>query len=102
MLTGQAGDELLGTYHTERRPHAEAMVKRAVRIGWAMTGGQGRAAAVRRAALAAAVRSARVRESIVSTASPRLKAGALQRATRMPVPRVPAVLRTGAQVPIQW
>jgi 3-(3-hydroxy-phenyl)propionate hydroxylase len=99
VLTGQAGEELLGTYHTERRPHAEAMVKRAVRIGWAMTGGQGRAAAVRRAALAAAVRSARVRESIVSTATPRIKAGALQRATRLPVPPVPAGLRTGGQVP---
>ncbi len=39
------------------------MVKKAVRVGWAMTGGQDRAAAVRRVALAAAVRSARFREA---------------------------------------
>ena len=51
-------------------------------IGWAMTGGQDRAAAVRRVALAAAVRVAPVREAIASTATPRLKAGALQHRAR--------------------
>ena len=78
VLTGRAGENLLDTYDTERRPHATALVKKAVRVGWAMTGGQDRAAAVRRIALAAAVRSERVCQAMGSTATPRLKAGALQ------------------------
>jgi len=78
VLTRRAEEDLLTTYETERRPHARAMVKKAVRIGWAMTGGQDRAALLRRVALAIAVRSAGVREAIVSTATPPLKRGALQ------------------------
>ena len=76
VLTGQAGEDLLATYDTERRPHARAMVKKAVRVGWAMTGGQDRAAAIRRIALAAAIRSERIRQALASTATPRLKTGA--------------------------
>ena len=41
-----------------------------------MTGGQDRAAAVRRIALAAAVRNDSISEFMGSTATPRLKAGA--------------------------
>ena len=78
VLTGRAGAGLLASYETERRPHARALIKKAVRVGWAMTGGQDRAAAVRRIALAAAVRSDRICEFMGSTATPRLKAGALQ------------------------
>ena len=48
VLSRRAGAGLLASYETERRPHAEALVKKAVRVGWAMTGGQDRAAAVRR------------------------------------------------------
>ncbi len=84
VLTGRAGAGLLDSYQAERRPHARAMVKKAVMIGWAMTGGQDRVAAVRRVALAAAVRVKPVREAIASTATPRLKAGALQHGTRRP------------------
>jgi 3-(3-hydroxy-phenyl)propionate hydroxylase len=100
VLTGQAGEELLATYDTERRPHAKAMVKKAVRIGWAMTGGQDRAAAVRRVALAAAVRSARLRDAMASTATPRLKTGALQHTSRRSLlAGVPAALRPGGLIP---
>ncbi len=96
VLTGRAEAGLLDSYQAERRPHARAMVKKAVMIGWAMTGGQDRAAAVRRVALAAAVRVAPVREAIASTATPRLKAGALQcRAGR---PRR-SVVRAGTLIP---
>src|SRR5271165_2762800 len=55
VLHGRAGAGLLASYDTERRPHARALVQKAVRVGWAMTGGQDRAAAVRRIALAAAL-----------------------------------------------
>ena len=100
VLTGQAGEDLLGSYEAERRPHARALVKKAVRVGWAMTGGQDRAAAIRRIALAAAVRSERVRHAMGSTATPRLKAGALQPAPRRLLPSgIPAALRTGGLIP---
>ena len=90
VLTGRAGAGLLASYDTERRPHARAMVKKAVRVGWAMTGGQDRAAAVRRIALAAAVRSEHVRQAMASTATPRLKAGALHPAPRLLPSGIPA------------
>ena len=100
VLTGRAAEDLLATYDAERRPHARAMVKKAVRIGWAMTGGQDRAAAFRRVALAAAVRSARLRDAIASTATPRLKTGALQHTSRRSRrSRIPAALRPGGLVP---
>jgi 3-(3-hydroxy-phenyl)propionate hydroxylase len=100
VLTGQAGEDLLASYDTERRPHARAMVRKAVMIGWAMTGGQDRAAAVRRIALAAAVRSARIRQAMASTATPRIKAGALQHSPRRVLAsRTPAALRTGGLIP---
>jgi 3-(3-hydroxy-phenyl)propionate hydroxylase len=100
VLTGRAGDDLLDTYDTERRPHATALVKKAVRVGWAMTGGQDRAAAARRIALAAAVRSERICEFMGSTATPRLKAGALRHAPRRLLPSgIPAALRIGSLIP---
>jgi 3-(3-hydroxy-phenyl)propionate hydroxylase len=98
VLAGQAGEDLLASYDTERRPHAEAMIKKAVRIGWAMTGGQDRAAAIRRIALAAAVRSDRVCAAIASTATPPLKTGALQQRPRLPRSRTPATLRPGGLI----
>ncbi len=100
VLTGRAGADLLASYDTERRPHARALVKKAVRVGWAMTGGQDRAAAVRQIALAAAVRSERVCQAMGSTATPRLKAGALQHPPRHLIPsRIPAALRIGGLIP---
>ena len=100
VLTGRAGAGLLASYETERRPHARALIKKAVRVGWAMTGGQDRAAAVRRIALAAAVRSDRICEFMGSTATPRLKAGALQPSPRRLLPSgIPPALRTGGLIP---
>jgi 3-(3-hydroxy-phenyl)propionate hydroxylase len=100
VLTGRAGEDLLASYETERRPHAKALVKKAVRVGWAMTGGQDRAAAIRRIALAAAVRSERIRQAMGSTATPRLKTGALQHAPRRLLPfGIPAALRPGGLIP---
>jgi 3-(3-hydroxy-phenyl)propionate hydroxylase len=99
-LTGRAGDDLLDTYDTERRPHATALVKKAVRVGWAMTGGQDRAAAVRRIALAAAVRSDRVSQFMGSTATPRLKSGALEPSPRRFFPSgIPPALWVGGLIP---
>ena len=99
VLTGQAGEDLLASYEAERRPHARAIVKKAVRVGWAMTGGQDQAAAVRRIALAAAVRSERICQAMGSTATPRLKAGALQQTPRLLPSGIPAALRPGSLIP---
>ena len=100
VLTGRAGADLLASYDTERRPHATALVKKAVRVGWAMTGGQDRAAAVRRIALAAAVRSDRICQAMGSTATPRLAAGALQPSPRRFLPSgIPPALRAGGLIP---
>ena len=99
VLTGRAGEDLLDTYDSERRPHAKALVKKAVRVGWVMTGGQDRAAAVRQIALGAAVRSDRICQAMGSTATPRLKAGALQRVPRRRTVRMPAALRPGSLIP---
>jgi 3-(3-hydroxy-phenyl)propionate hydroxylase len=100
VLTGRAGPDLLASYETERRPHARALIKKAVRVGWAMTGGQDRAAAVRRIALAAAVRSARICQAMGSTATPRLAAGALQPSRRRFLPSgIPPALRVGSLIP---
>jgi len=99
VLTGRCEEDLLDSYDAERRPHARAMVKKAVMIGWAMTGGQDRAAAVRRVALAAAVRIPPVRDALAATATPRLKVGALQRGTwRMPG-RPGSRVRPGSLIP---
>ena len=97
VLAGHATPDLLATYETERRPHAKALIRKAVLVGWAMTGGQDRAATVRRIALALAVRSPRVRNLIGSTATPRLKTGARQRTPRMPRPL--RSLRIGGLIP---
>jgi 3-(3-hydroxy-phenyl)propionate hydroxylase len=100
VLTGRAGAGLLASYEAERRPHAKALIKKAVRVGWTMTGGQDRAAAVRRIALAAAVRSDRICEFMGSTATPRLKAGALQQPPRRLLPSdIPPALRVGGLIP---
>ncbi len=65
-----------------------------------MTGGQDRAAAVRRIALAAAVRSDRICQVMGSTATPRLKAGALQRPPRrLILSGIPSALRIGGLIP---
>ncbi len=97
VLTGRAGPDLLTTYQAERRPHAKAMIRKAKLVGWAMTGGQDAAAAVRRLLLAAAVRSARIRDAVASTATPRLRTGALRHTSALSRP--PRALRVGALIP---
>jgi 3-(3-hydroxy-phenyl)propionate hydroxylase len=100
VLTGRAGPDLLASYETERRPHARALIRKAVRVGWAMTGGQDRAAAIRRIALAAAVRSDRICQAMGSTATPRLAAGALHPSPRRFLPSgIPPALRVGGLIP---
>jgi 3-(3-hydroxy-phenyl)propionate hydroxylase len=97
VLTGRSTPDLLITYHTERRPHAKAMIRKAKLVGWAMTGGQDAAAALRRLALAGAVRSARIRDAVASTATPPLRTGALRHTSALSRP--PRALRVGGLIP---
>ncbi|WP_216590611.1 bifunctional 3-(3-hydroxy-phenyl)propionate/3-hydroxycinnamic acid hydroxylase MhpA [Streptomyces brasiliscabiei] len=56
VLRQGADERLLDTYERERKPHARHMIRLAVTTGWAMTGGQDGAAALRRTVVGAACR----------------------------------------------
>lgn len=81
VLAG-ADEELLDSYEEERRPHARALVKKAVMVGWAMTGGQDRAAAVRRVALSVLCRIPGFAQNVIDTTTPRLRGQVALRAGR--------------------
>ncbi|MEU6590035.1 bifunctional 3-(3-hydroxy-phenyl)propionate/3-hydroxycinnamic acid hydroxylase [Streptomyces sp. NPDC046881] len=79
-VLGQGAPEgLLDTYESERRPHARHMIRLAVTMGRAMTGGQDAAAALRRGVLGAAVRIPGLNTAVVRDLSPALTAGPLVR-----------------------
>lgn len=84
VLRGAAGEGLLDTYQAERRPHVVRTIRMAIAVGWGLTGGQDRAAAVRRALVAAAVRVPGVTGLAARAASPPLHAGPLVRRSRRP------------------
>ena len=98
----QGGDErLLDTYERERKPHARHLIRLAVATGWAMTGGQDRAAALRRTAVAAVCRVPGVTGRASRDLGRPLPVGPLVRSSRLggtccPQPRV--TTRAGQQV----
>ncbi|MFJ8106252.1 bifunctional 3-(3-hydroxy-phenyl)propionate/3-hydroxycinnamic acid hydroxylase [Streptomyces sp. NPDC096132] len=79
VLRQGADEGLLDTYESERRPHARYVIRLAVAMGWAMTGGQDGAAAVRRGLLGAAVRIPGLGTAAARDLSPALTAGPLVR-----------------------
>jgi 3-(3-hydroxy-phenyl)propionate hydroxylase len=92
VLHGQAPEELLGTYQPEREAHVRALIRLAKTAGWAMTGGQGRAAVVRRLALAALCRLPGAAERVLDTGTPALPRGALVARGRLAGTLVPQPL----------
>jgi 3-(3-hydroxy-phenyl)propionate hydroxylase len=71
-VLGGADDALLDTYETERRGHVTTTTRGAVLVGWALTGGQDRAAAVRRAVTTALGQVPGLPQLASGAASPRL------------------------------
>ncbi|MEU3853802.1 bifunctional 3-(3-hydroxy-phenyl)propionate/3-hydroxycinnamic acid hydroxylase [Streptomyces sp. NPDC029554] len=79
VLRQGCDERLLDTYESERKPHARHVIRLAVAMGWAMTGGQDDAAALRRGLLAAACRIPGLAAVAGRDLSPPLAAGPLVR-----------------------
>ena len=96
VLERGAPEELFETYQAERKPHAKKFIRLAMLVGWAMTGGQDRAAAVRKGTLAVASRIPGFSKAVVSQAAPPV--------TGTPLVRRPRVGRSvaGALMPQPW
>ncbi|MEY9857786.1 3-(3-hydroxy-phenyl)propionate hydroxylase [Catenulispora sp. GAS73] len=77
VLTGDAGEALLDSYESERRPHARHMIRLAIATGWTMTGGQDRVAALRRTLLGIACRIPGLSAALADNLSPALTRGPL-------------------------
>ena len=77
VLRGDLPDAVLDSYQRERRRHAEAAVRGAVRVGWAMTGGQGPIAPLRRRVVATLLRVPLVRTQAAAGLATRHPAGEL-------------------------
>ncbi|QJS09197.1 bifunctional 3-(3-hydroxy-phenyl)propionate/3-hydroxycinnamic acid hydroxylase [Streptomyces argyrophyllae] len=98
VLRQGAPEELLDTYERERKPHARHLIRVAVAVGWAMTGGQDRGAAIRRALVGTACRIPGVTEAVSRDLSPALAAGPLVRRRPGPAGRALA----GTFCPQPW
>jgi 3-(3-hydroxy-phenyl)propionate hydroxylase len=96
-LNNPAHPDLLDTYRSEREPHARRMIRAAVLAGWAMTGGQDKAATARRVTLAGLARLPGFTTITQHTLSPRLDRGPLVRRT----PLLPTGL-AGCLLPQPW
>ena len=96
VLERGAPEALFDTYEAERKPHAKKFIRLAMLVGWAMTGGQDRAATVRKGTLAVASRVPGFSQAVVSQAAPPV--------TGTPLVRRPRVGRSvaGALMPQPW
>ncbi len=79
VIHGRRTDALLDTYEAERKRHARGLVKKAVLIGSAMTGGGRMATGIRRVVLPQFHHVPGVRQLVLSSATPRLRRSALVR-----------------------
>ncbi|MBQ1093354.1 bifunctional 3-(3-hydroxy-phenyl)propionate/3-hydroxycinnamic acid hydroxylase [Streptomyces sp. B93] len=77
VLQQGADERLLDTYESERKPHARHVIRLAVAMGWAMTGGQDSAAAIRRGVLSTVLRTPGLGPAAARDFSPALAAGPL-------------------------
>ena len=83
VLERGAPEDLFETYQAERKPHAKKFIRLAMLVGWAMTGGQDRAAVVRKGALAVATRIPGFSNVVVNQAAPPVTGTPLVRRSRI-------------------
>lgn len=81
VLAGADGS-LLDTHRAEREPHARALVRLALLVGWLMTGGGDRTAVLRRVLLGAARRVPGLSSQVLASRTPALRRGPLVRRPR--------------------
>ncbi|MEU3642432.1 bifunctional 3-(3-hydroxy-phenyl)propionate/3-hydroxycinnamic acid hydroxylase [Lentzea sp. NPDC034063] len=73
VLRDEAPDQLLDTYQAEREPHTVRLIRQAIVVGWALTGGSGRTAVLRREIVRRLSRFPGVSRIALSAESPRLR-----------------------------
>jgi 2-polyprenyl-6-methoxyphenol hydroxylase-like FAD-dependent oxidoreductase len=84
VRNGTLAADVLDTYERERKPHARQMIRLALAVGWAMTGG-GRAGNVARRVVLPRLRLIPgLRDKVVDSTTPALHASALVRKSRLP------------------
>ncbi|OBG66478.1 3-(3-hydroxyphenyl)propionate hydroxylase [Mycobacterium sp. E3339] len=81
---GTLAPEVLETYERERKPHAQSMIRLALGIGWAMTGGGRLGNGVRRVVLPRLRLIPGLREKVVDSRTPALRRSAWVCASRRP------------------
>ncbi|WP_197516021.1 bifunctional 3-(3-hydroxy-phenyl)propionate/3-hydroxycinnamic acid hydroxylase [Mycobacterium sp. 1465703.0] len=81
---GTLAADILDSYEQERKPHTRQMIRLALGIGWAMTGGGGAGDAVRRLVLPRLRFIPGLRAKIVDSTTPALSSSALVDGSRLP------------------
>lgn len=81
---GTLAPDMLETYERERKPHAQSMIRLALGIGWAMTGGGRLGDGVRRTVLPRLRLIPGLREKVVDSRTPALRRSAWVCASRRP------------------
>jgi 3-(3-hydroxy-phenyl)propionate hydroxylase len=84
VCNGTMSPDILETYQQERKPHAAALIRLALTIGWAMTGGGRLGDLTRRAVLPRAGFIPGLRKKVVDSATPALHRSALVEKSRRP------------------
>jgi 3-(3-hydroxy-phenyl)propionate hydroxylase len=79
---GALAADVLDTYERERKPHTRHMIRLALSIGWAMTGGGRAGNLARRAVLPRLRLIPGLRDKVVDSATPALRGSALVRKSR--------------------
>jgi 3-(3-hydroxy-phenyl)propionate hydroxylase len=74
---GALGADVLETYERERKPHARQMIRLALGVGWAMTGGGRVGDAARRAVLPRLRLIPGLRDKVIDSSTPALRRSAL-------------------------